>query len=440
MILEMSENLAKYVLLNRRSNFLDEEEDVEARKKRRRMMPDDPNECFKIELSKPISLKQSSLNLKSNFDPCEQIFRCKNLDSIDFEDTLSNNEIESLKIDKPSFLKYNLNHLNLIKKETVVFLMEKNFSNGIKCPFDVFAYTRLVKTPTPNLNVKNFYNFSLVKKISKLLTHYHCNPLNGKFLRDNSLLPCTVGMFLMPFYFDIFTIGELNEFSSIEIDIIVNLKKNYQTNIYLNYDSLISNYKDNILWNCLVIYKFKLEDLTKFGSSRIEYINYFLAMMYTLYHLEHVISYSQARLSEDKKILKTHITRALELNEMIVILFEAYILSGLFTQQDYIEYERFANSQIDSLCEPNEYNLESIYYHNTLSMIRENSEQVFPLKLSHLCRITIKNSMKEYNQKSVNKLPLSRDLKKFVSFENELNNYYTKYKNLFNFKFIKKQN
>ncbi|RNA32321.1 hypothetical protein BpHYR1_012252 [Brachionus plicatilis] len=415
----MSQDKRKHAVLNRRLNFLNADEDVEIKNKRCRMAPDDLNECFRLELSKSISIKNVSLNLKSNFDSSDKI--CKNLNSIDLEDLqTSQNDTEILKIDRSNFLKYNLSHLNLIKKDTLVFLMEKNFANGIKCPFDVFAYTRLVKMPSPNSNDNNFYNFSVVRKISKLLTHYQNNPLHGKFLRDNSLLPCTVGMFLMPFYFDIFSIRELNEFSPIEIDMILNLKKNYQTQVFLNYDSLISNYKDNILWNCLVIYKYKLDDSTKFGSSRIEYLNYFLAMMYTLYHLEYVIYYTQSSSHEENQVLKKHITRALELNEMILLLFEAYILAGLFTQRDYVEYERFVNKQIDCPMDHNAYNLEKNYYQNTLSMIRENSEKVFPLRLTNLCRIKIKNSMKEYNRKNVSKLPLSKDIKKFILFENEL--------------------
>lgn len=430
----MDEEVDKKSLLNRRFDFSNRDEEIEVKAKRCRTLPEDLDECFRLELSKPVSIKQNSLNLISNFDSSYQIDR--SLRSIDLKDnTFSYNDMETLKIDLSSFLNYNLNNLNLIKKDTLIFLMEKNFSNGIKCPFDVLAYSRLVKTPISNLTDKNVYNFSLVRKVSKLLIHYRNNPLNGKFLRDNSLLPCTVGMFLMPFYFEIFSIRELNEFSPIEIDMILNLKKNYQTNVYLNYDCLISNYKDNILWNCLVIYKYKLEDLIQFGSNRIEYINYFLAMMYTLYHLEYTIYYIQTNLSDDKKILKAHITRALELNEMILLLFEAYILSGLFTHRDFVTYERFVTIQMESLFEKSDYNLERTYYDNTVAMIRENSEKVFPLKLTHLCRIVIKNSMIKYNRKSVSKLSVPIDTKKFILYENQLTSYYTKYKNLFDFKF-----
>ncbi|RMZ95826.1 hypothetical protein BpHYR1_017284 [Brachionus plicatilis] len=391
----MNSDKDKFALLNfciKLTNINDQVVSENGRKRKKYHADSDyKHDCFRIELSKPISLRPESMNLKSVFDssnPAKKHVSSVNSGKLFHADT-----------NLPSIFKINLSHMNLMKKENLLCLIEKNFSNGIKCPFDLFAYTRLCKIPCSGFDQKqNSYNWSTVRKISKMFPSYQINPLDTKFLQNNPLLACSAGAFLMPFYFDIFSIRELNEFSPIEIDMIVDLKKKYPTHVHLNYDSMISNYKDDILWNCL----YNFNDLKKFGSNRHEFFNYFLAMMYTLYHLEYVVNHIQRQPNYEKNILRIHFTKVLELSEMIPFLFEAYILTGLFTHADYIHYERFVIDKLKLKIKKNEYKkIESVYYENTLNMIRQTSGKVFPLKLSNLCRISIKNCMNDFNQKNI---------------------------------------
>lgn len=409
----------KYANLN---DYLDHQN---CRKTKRPRKKHDLNDCFKIELAKPVSSKQNLLNLASIFDSSNSISSSKKQktnnsidDSIDLGNFFSRHSI------RLKFLEVDICNLNLINKDNLLYLIEKNFSHGIKCPFDLFAYNRLSKTkPSSRFDEKNLYNFSQVNKISKIFSDYQNNPLDSKFLRNNSLLACTVGSFLMPFYFDLFRVSELNQFSPIEIDLVLVLKKNYKISLYLNYDSLIRNFKENILWNCLTIYKYKLDD-----TNRLEFFNYFLALMFTLYHSEIVVNYLQRQLFHENKIFKIHVIKALELSAMIPLLLEAFILTGIFSHKQFIKYENFATNRLNTLIQNDSYNIEKKYYEKTLDMIGQTRNQVFPIKLSNLCRLKIRNSLIDCNQFNVKKLPCSNEIKNFILYQTELKNCFDKYK------------
>ncbi|CAF0799368.1 unnamed protein product [Brachionus calyciflorus] len=459
---EDERGLLKVKILNHRTyltSLIDDPKQDDVDFETKRAKTESLDDCLRSELSSPIQFDYESLRLTSNFDSSDSSTSISNKSScsssprshrtqspIDIsldEIKLFGNEFESKHFYlSQNFLKYNLNHLNLVKKETLIFLIEKNLANNIKNPFDLFSYNRLNKSQKFCHNPKNNYNCFNIRKMSKLLNHYK-NPLNKRYLRDNCLLPSSVGMFLMPLYFDIFKISELNQFNPIEIDMILLLKRTYRTHVYLDYESLINNFKENILWSCFILCKYKLSDITGVNSNQetinMEFFNYYLSLMYTLQHLEYVVNYIQLNSAKininNSKLLKDHITKALDLSRFLPFLFESLILNGYFKHKDYVAYEKFCVDKLDSLMCTNEYNLERNYYENTLMSIKQHSEQVYPLKLTNMCRITIKNSMKKYDSSTLDKLNVPKDIKKFLLYEHELNNYYIKYKNSINHAF-----
>lgn len=409
---EMNNEKMQFEFINSRFNLanLNEEMANELNEKRKRCH--DEHDYFKIELSKPISSELVSINLKSVFKLPKKI---KNNSNSFKSQRLFDTEMDSFKM-----LRLNLSKRNLVKKENLLYYIENNFLNGIKCPFDLIAYTRLSKLPHVIFDEKNLYNCSKVEQISKVFSNHQNNPLDVKFLQNNSLLKCTAGSFLMPFYLDIFRISELMEFTPIEIDMVLEMKKKYAAHVHLNYNSLSSNYKENMLWNCLVIYKYKLDDFKKFKSNKFEFINYLLAMMFNLYHLEYVVKDLQRKLPLKNQILRIYLIKALELRHMIPILFEAYILTGLFTHNDYVHFERFVTIKANLIFGTSEYNIEKAYYEHSLKMIKKTCEKIFPLKLSDLSRIVIRNSIIDYNKKNVYKLTCTNQIKKFILYQNKL--------------------
>lgn len=420
----MNNEKSQFEFINYRFKLANLNEDTanEYSKKRKRCRTENNNlnDYLRIELSKPVSSEQASLNLISVFKLPKTT---KNNPNSFKSEKLLNTDLDSFKM-----LTLNLSNKNLIKKEYLLFYIEKNFSNGIKCPFDLIAYNRLSRIPFAIFDEKNVYNCSKVEKISNIFSNCQNNPLDVKFLQNNSILKCTAGSFLMPFYLDIFRISELKEFSPIEIDMILEIKKNFSAHINLNYDSLTSNYKENILWNCLVIYKYKLDDARKFKSNKLEFINYLLAMMFNLFHLEYVVKYLQRKFSHENQILKIHIIKALELRNMIPLLVEAYILTGLFTYNDYVHYKSFVAKKVKLIFGTSEFNIEKAYYENSLKIIRKTRGKIFPLKLSDLCRIVIRNSIIDFNKNNVFKLSCSSQIKKFILFQNQLKNCFEEYK------------
>lgn len=322
-----------------------------------------------------------------------------------------------------------------MRKETLVFLIEQNFQNRIKSPFDLFAYNRLksgsafkdasIDTKTSKFN----YNYLNVRKLSKLLNFYE-NPLDKKYLKQNNLLPCCVGQFLMPFYFDIFKVSELNQLSREEIDMNLLLKRTYKSHIYLDYESLIGNYKENILWNCFILFKYKFSSTQ---TLRMEFFNYFLALNYSYQHLEHVVSHLQS-LNQPKhaQMISEHLSKALDLSMTLPFLFDTLILTGMFKHSDYVRFKAFAQSRLMFSSQGKQLSLERVYYENSLKNICHKAEHCFPLKLKNLCRIKIKEQCDKFDSAQVNKFAIPKTIKCFLMFEDELREFYLKYKNLIN--------
>jgi hypothetical protein len=109
---------------------------------------------------------------------------------------------ENLLNSKPinKMFKYNLDDsLNLTRKDTLIYLIERNISNGILAPFDQYAYFKLQTKSSNNqatIENKHVYNYYNIRKISKLTRTYNIE--DRHFLKHNNLMPSCVSALLMP--------------------------------------------------------------------------------------------------------------------------------------------------------------------------------------------------------------------------------------------------
>jgi hypothetical protein len=180
--------------------------------------------------------------------------------------------------------------MHIMRKDTLLFLIESNIKSNIRSPFDLLAYERLkrsnhVEAP---LSHRFDYNYANIRRLSKLTKQLATNnPLDRRLLKHNALLPNCMSTFLMPFYFDIFKVTELSQFTQDQIQLMLALKRSYKAQIYLNYDALTSYLRENILWNCFTLFKYRHK---RTSTTAMGYFNYYLSFVNILSHLEKVIN------------------------------------------------------------------------------------------------------------------------------------------------------
>lgn len=340
--------------------------------------------------------------------------------------------------------------MHIMRKDTLTFLIELNLKNNIQSPFDLLSYERLKKINRFNLDAylsepstsKYNYNYSNVKRLAKIIKmpEINENPLDRRYLKQNNLLPSCVSTFLMPFYFDIFKVTELNQFSQEQIQMMLCLKRSYKAQIYLNYESLISYFRENIVWNSFILFKYKF--FSDNAKLRMGLFNFYLSFVHILTHLELVISYHQKQLqlqtvpmadSSQHQLIKDHIKRGIELTNCLPYLLETLILTGLFKQADLVKFRKFYTTKYLLLNrttshQQQAYNLDVVFYEQAYRAVelKTNAGQCFPLNLKNLCRIKIKDSMSNYNAGNVDKLNIPKSVKSFLMYDNEINDFFLK--------------
>lgn len=218
----------------------------------------------------------------------------------------NSNENDEMKIYKPlnNLFEYSLsNQLHLMRKDTLMFLIESNLKINLLSPFDLFAYDRLkrINRVEPECSKKFNYNYPSVRRMSRFISQRFgrnrgggggelgsglaYNPLDPHILEKNALLPNCMSTFLMPFYFDIFKITELGSFPQEHVQLMLALKKSFKAQIYLDYDTLITYLRENILWNCFILFKYWQ---IPSSATRMGYFNFYLSFVQILVHLEQV--------------------------------------------------------------------------------------------------------------------------------------------------------
>jgi hypothetical protein len=350
-----------------------------------------------------------------------------------------------------NLLKYSLNNtLNVTRKDTLIFLIELNLKANVHAPFDLFAYERLKKlnrlvtsSPTPPpTNSKLNYNYAQVRRLSKLeqsllaatgLLDAGCvNPLERKLLKHNTMLANCVSTFLMPFYFDIFKVSELNEFSHEQCQMMLALKRAYRAEpVCLTYDSLIGYFRENILWNCFTLFKYKFRAQT--NTQRMGFFNFYLTFVHIQTHLERVVAHCQRQQHQSpqhNQLAKEHITKAMQLASCLPYLLDTLILTGMFRQPDAVRFRKFYTNKYllfnrTAQSQPND--SEIAYYERAYKSVEQKtSGTCFPLKLKHLCRIRVKESLVAYNWASVDQLNIPKSVKSFLLYDNEIKDFFLK--------------
>lgn len=145
----------------------------------------------------------------------------------------------------------------------------------------------------PECSPRHDYNYASVRRLSRVINQHMSsipsavtyNPLDRRILKYDSLLPNCVSTFLMPFYFDIFRMSELGTFSQEHIQLMLALKRSFKAHLYLNYDALVAYLRENILWNCFVLFKYRQ---VRSSDACMGYFNFYLSFVHIVVHLEQV--------------------------------------------------------------------------------------------------------------------------------------------------------
>jgi hypothetical protein len=379
--------------------------------------------------------------------------------------------------------KYDLTSLNVIKKEILLFLIESNYMNKILSPFDHFAYSRLTKLNS--LCSDSFsnghkdsrrlkFNYSNVRKLQKLLAQVNYDPLDRRFLKKNPLLPNCVSQLLMPFYFDIFSISEMQSmFNQSQLNLVLNLKRSYAfktTHLILDYEVLTNYFRENIVWNCLLLFKQKPANCFD-KEKRMAYLNFFFSFVYIQIHLESVVYYYQQQTHFDssmrEKIVKDHMKKAIELGLLLPSLLDSLILTGSLKHSEFLRFKKYYlkrklllvnknKNHFSNNCETRSsisenvvINNNLIHFNNNTKLITNLEEKYFdncyksvenkfltPLKLKEQCRLSIKHSLnKNYDRATIStKLNgcLPNSMKSYLLYDDEIGHYFLKNRNLFN--------
>lgn len=210
-----------------------------------------------------------------------------------------------------NLLKYSLsNRLHLMRKDTLLFLIESNLRANIRSPFDLLAYERLKRSNRvePERSARFDYNYASLRRLSRVIAQQFgagalsaggggedlrlFDPLNRRLLKHNAFLPSCISTFLMPFYFDIFKVTELSNFSEPQIQLMLALKRSFRAQIFLNYDALVSYLRENILWNCFVLFKYRQ---VRSSDASMGFFNFYLSFVHILVHLEQVTYFFKAK-------------------------------------------------------------------------------------------------------------------------------------------------
>jgi hypothetical protein len=333
-------------------------------------------------------------------------------------------------------LKYNLDNLSLLRKETIFFLIERNQFKNILSPFDQFAYARMKKNSHTQTQYsrsrKNNYNYKSVQDVQNILEKFSQDPLNKQYLVKNNLLSNCVSQLLMPFFFDIFQPTELHTFNSESIEVMLLLRRSYKTEIFLKYESLIGYFVENLLWNCLIAYKY---NFNQNSHCRMGYLNFYLSFLAILIHLNYVIFQSQ-----NENLIRSYSRKIDDLKSFLELFLDSLIQNGLFKHLDYIKFKRFflekqfpfnetqllifnTNTPIsDSKLYSKTSGFEQTYLNSSLRNLRNISMKTLPMKLKNLCRIQVKKLLnKNYNSITIEKFNLPKPIKDFILFDQEIN-------------------
>lgn len=292
-----------------------------------------------------------------------------------------------------------LKDFNLVRKTSIIYLIERNREYKVYCPFDEIAYRKFQKkefqikrSGKPECDILMF-DENVTSDIELRL----CNQEEIK----EFLIPNCLSTYLMPFFFDIFQPSELKQFSSRTVDILLKLKNSYKPQLHLSdvkLDSIFTGQLvENCLWNCFALLKFKFSSKYKFG-----FLNYFISLCCFLKHLEMKNSEEyKAKVVCYKKVIGYYID-ALLLNGFIQ-------LKDLKFVYEFMAKDKWVNKK---------------YFDDVMHILVSVMKQHFPMKLKNLCRIEVKRGLCAFDYTTVKSLGLSSRDENFLLFNSEFERYY----------------
>lgn len=241
-----------------------------------------------------------------------------------------------------------------------------------------------------------------------------------------------------------------------QIDFMENLRNKYNTSLdesaanssqhRSHFTALTDHLVENIIWNCIVLFKFKLyqtptdgtESQLFGGSGRSNssgfnnyFINFYLSFFYIRTHMELVL----LKIKDNAALSETMRKKLADLDSYLPQLLNALVLTGNFTQLDYHRLRRFCMKQgydVDDIDDTIESSLASKtrrrrsidltgeYFKNVIKSVQPTFQTAFPLKLKDLCRIKIRNSLNQLDSTSIAQLNVTPDVQSFLLFDNEI--------------------
>lgn len=341
-----------------------------------------------------------------------------------------------------------LKSLNLVRRKSLLYLIERNRGNHILCPFDELAYFKLNQPQQQQQLNSSDIQINLPPIQAKI--EFKLFSLSNA---NDYLVPTSVSTYLMPFFLDIFQPSTLKLFPKTTLDILLKLKRNYKPQLYLDNDNLFSLYiLQDLLWNCFGLLNYKFDSSYKYG-----FLNYYLSLFCILKYYE--IANANKLADVNKKL--NLINRIQQIKGSIKYYVEALILNGFLDLNDLSLFEGLYLNKLN-----NKYNIgdgfsQNVSFNKFVQMFRQNlslngddtnekhelvyleeainmlqqimlNSSLFPLKLKYLSRIKVKQTIKEFNVRIVNELKLPDLVKDFLLFNQEFDFYFNQIESLKN--------
>ena len=372
----------------------------------------------------------------------------------------------------------NIRELDVLKKSSLVYLIERNRErNHICCPFDELAFVcfdtsaaaAVPVTTSPTRTSRHAELVHVRPTLLKQLDGLHLTSFSTTDV-NLSLLPNCVSSLCMPFFFDIIQASDLRLFSATKCEILRSLRRSHVPQHFLvDNASLVKYLSENVLWNCFALFNYKFSP-----SFRIGFINFLISLFCLIEHFQlKANDESTKRIAFDEWQVANEYVK--QLKQAVPCYIEALVLNGFLTEREMKTFAQFHTEQDRVSITPTEQNEISSYgsvrfesgsvnaassvassysllamsasletasgltrqriaqvlsrteghrmdylslVDQTFNQVREN---YFPLNLKSLCRIAIKNQMKEFGVQHVSsKLPmLSEQLKSYMMFDDE---------------------
>ena len=294
------------------------------------------------------------------------------------------------------------NDTNLIRKASLLKLIERNRLNQICCPFDEIVYTNLSYEPS-QLPIELIEPKRIKMRLDHLdsLKKFEYRQFDLKNDSLDYLLPNCISTFLMQYFFDIFPPSELKLLTPSILEILLKLKSLFKPQVHLDSNLKLTHLLEDILWNCFALFKYKYDKSFTKG-----FINYYQSLFTIINHCKNDFYFQKLKLETGIRKLAPYYI-------------EALILTGLFDESDFKTYSKLIAFEHDELM----YEAYKIIENKMKSLNQ-------PMKLKHMCRIRIKNEIKEFNSIHLDALNISENLKSFILFNSEFESYYNENKSL----------